>query len=400
DSYSYLFRGCKESSRIPAFAGRVFSMNWDDTNGGATMRMWKVMFLALVLASSLFAVTNANAQNLQRGEIRGIVYDTSHALVPNAKVTIFNPSTGYKRELTTDSSGSYGFLQLLPGVYQLKAEAQGFAAITITDVNVEIGASLNLDITLPVKGQTATVTVSAASAGPIDTPTAGINQVINQKNVEDLPLAGRDYRDLAQLSSSAEVVPGLRGGIRMGGQQSDYSGLVIDGQDSFNNFFGEFFGSLETKNFTVPLDSVQEFQVVTNGFAPEFGRATGGLINVITKSGTNQWHGSAHYNARASQLTENDALGFAPNVDLLQQFGGTVGFPIHKDKQFLFLATDIQRSHGPLVTQFCTPGASPTGATQADCIAALNATTGPVFANCSPGTCPAGSVPIPGNVNP
>jgi hypothetical protein len=360
------------------------------------MRMWKVMFLALVLASSLFTLTGAEAQNLQRGEIRGFVYDSSHALVPNAKVTIFNPSTGYKREVTTDSSGSYGFLQLLPGVYQLNAEAQGFAAIDITDVVVDIGASLSFDITLPVKGQTATVTVSAAAAGPIDTSTAGINQIINQKNVEDLPLAGRDYRDLAQLSSSAEVVPGLRGGIRLGGQQSDYSDLVIDGQDSFNNFFGEFFGSLETKNFTVPLDSVQEFQVVTNGFAPEFGRATGGLINVITKSGTNEWHGSAHYNARASKFTENDALGFAPNVDLLQQFGGTVGFPIHKNTQFLFLATDIQRSHGPLVTQFCTPGPG-----QADCIAALNASTGPgIFANCAPGTCPAGEVPLPANVDP
>jgi len=363
------------------------------------MRMWKVMFLALVLASSLFAVTNAYAQNLQRGEIRGIVYDTSHALVPNAKVTIFNPSTGYKRELTTDSSGSYGFLQLLPGVYQLKAEAQGFAAITITDVNVEIGASLNLDITLPVKGQTATVTVSAASAGPIDTSTAGINQVINQKNVEDLPLAGRDYRDLAQLSSSAEVVPGLRGGIRLGGQQSDYSGLTIDGQDSFNNFFGEFFGSLETKNFTVPLDSVQEFQVVTNGFAPEFGRATGGLINVITKSGTNEVHGTAHYNARSGSTTRPFEIpgepSIEPNINLRQQYGGTIGLPIHKNSQFLFLATDIQHSDGPIVTQFCNPGPD-----QAGCVAALNNTTGPIFAACSPATCPPGSVALPANVTP
>jgi len=361
------------------------------------MRMWKVMVLALVLGGSLFTLTNAGAQNLQRGEIRGFVYDTSRALVPNAKVTIFNPSTGYKRELTTDPSGSYGFLQLLPGIYQLKAEAPGFAAITITDVNVDIGASLSLDITLPVKGQTATVTVSAASAGPIDTSTAGINQVINEKNIEDLPLAGRDYRDLAQLSSSAEVVPGLRGGIRLGGQQSDYSGLTIDGQDSFNNFFGEFFGSLETKNFTVPLDSVQEFQVVTNGFAPEFGRATGGLINVITKSGTNEVHGTAHYNARSGSTTEPFEIpgspSVQPNINLRQQYGGTIGLPIHKNSQFLFLATDIQHSNGPIVTQFCNPGPD-----QAGCVAALNGTTGPVFAACSPATCPPGSVALPANV--
>ena len=221
------------------------------------MRMWKVMFLAVVLAVSLIAVTNANAQTFDRGEIHGFVYDTSHAVVPKAKLTLSNPSTGYKRENTSDASGAYAFPQILPGIYQMNAEAAGFAAITITDITVNIGASLDLDITLPVKGQTATVTVSAADIGPVDTTTAGINQIINEKNLEGLPLSGRDYRDLAQLSPSAEVVPGLRGGIRFGGQISDYSGLVIDGQDSFNNFFGENFGSLETKNFTVPLDSVR-----------------------------------------------------------------------------------------------------------------------------------------------
>jgi hypothetical protein len=115
------------------------------------MRMWKVMFLALVLAGSLFAVTNANAQNLQRGEIRGFVYDTTHAVVPNAKVTISNPSTGYKRDFTTDASGSYGFPQLLPGEYKIEAGAAGFATTEITDVVVDVGASLSLDITLPVK---------------------------------------------------------------------------------------------------------------------------------------------------------------------------------------------------------------------------------------------------------
>jgi hypothetical protein len=358
------------------------------------MKTWKAVFLAVVLVSTLVA-TGASAQSLQRGAVRGLVYDTTHSVVPNAKVTIFNSSTGYQREVDTDASGVYAFDQLLPGVYQIKAEATGFAAVTVTDVNVTIGSSLSLDITLPVKGQTQTVTVSAA-VGAVDTSTAGINQVINQTNIENLPLAGRDYRDLAQLSSSAEVVPGLRGGIRLGGQQSDYSSLVIDGQDSFNNFFGEFFGSLETKNFTVPLDAVQEFQVVTNGFAPEFGRATGGLINVITKSGTNQVHGSAHYNARWGGVTKDIELpgeSVPSNIALLQQFGGTIGFPIHKDRQFLFLATDIQRRNGPLFTQFCSPGPD-----QADCVTALNNTTGPSFGACAPGTCPAGEVPLPANV--
>jgi hypothetical protein len=362
------------------------------------MRMWKSVFLAeltmgLLLASLLPAAPSASAQSLERGEIRGVVYDSSHGLVVGAKVTISNPSTGYKRELTTDATGSYDFAQLLPGVYKIDAEAAGFAATQITDVHIDIGASLGLDITLPVKGQTQTVTVSAETTGPVDTATAGINQVINTRDLETLPLSGRDYRDLAQLSSSAQVVPGLRGGIRLGGQQSDYLGIVVDGQDTFNNYFGEIFGSLETKNFTVPLEAVQEFQVVTNGFAPEFGRATGGLINVVTKSGTNELHGEAHDYYRGSNFTANDAVGEPPNISTQNQFGGSVGFPIHKDRQFLFLAADTQLENGPLVTQFCAPGAG-----QAACLAALASSTGPTFANCSPGTCAVGTVPLPSNL--
>jgi len=357
------------------------------------MKIFKIAFLALVLALSLCAVGNANAQNLQRGEVHGFVYDSSHALVPGAKVTISNSATGYQHEQTTDQSGTYDFANLIPGTFEIKAEAAGFASITLTEISVQIGSSLELDINLPVKGQSQSVTVTAAAAGAVDTSTAGINQVINERNLETLPLSGRDYRDLAELSSSAQVVPGLRGGIRLGGQQSDYAGLVIDGQDSFNNFFGEFFGSLETKNFTIPLESVQEFQVVTNGFAPEFGRATGGLINVITKSGTNEWHGEAHEYYRGGSLTAQDAIGNPPNIDNQNQLGGSIGFPIVKDKQFLYIAGDVQRENGPLVSNLCS------GGTVTDCNATLAEITGPVFTNC---TGPAGDARglTPGGIRP
>ena len=175
------------------------------------MKIGKIAFLTLVLVISLFAINNANAQNLQRGEIRGFVYDSSHAFVPGAKVTVSNSSTGYKREQTTDQSGSYDFAQLLPGTFELKAEAPGFASITITDVDVEIGSSQNLDITLPVKGQTQSVTVTAAEAGAVDTATAGINQVINQKDLEIDEFA---TRLLARSSIQIEL---YAGGTRAGG---------------------------------------------------------------------------------------------------------------------------------------------------------------------------------------
>jgi len=355
------------------------------------MKNWKLWLVSLVLAGLVVAIPQAFAQTAQSGEIHGFVYDSSHALVPKAKVTITNPATGYKQTNLTDASGTYTFAQLQPGVYSIHAEAPGFAATEITDISVQVGASLSLDITLPVKGQTQTVTVTAEAVGAVDTSTAGINQIINQRSLQALPLSGRDYRDLAELSSSAQVVPGLRGGIRLGGQQSDYAALVIDGQDSFNNFFGEFFGSLETKNFTVPLDSVQEFQVVTNGFAPEFGHATGGLINVVTKSGTNQVHGEVHEFYRGDSLTANDAIGNPPNITNQNQVGGSIGFPIHKDRQFLFLSTDVQRENGPLASNFCS---APT--TTAECAAALASSTGPVFADCTPATCTGNQIPLPG----
>ena len=128
----------------------------------------------------------------------------------------------------------------------------------------------------------------------------------------------------------------------------------MDGMDTTNNFFGENFGSLETKNLTMPLEAVQEFQVVTNGFAPEFGRATGGLLNVVTKSGTNELHGEAHEYYRGGGIDgERCARRTPSNINWQNQFGGSVGFPIHKDRQFLFLSTDIQRENGPLTTSLC-----------------------------------------------
>lgn len=304
--------------------------------------------LVLLVASSTFCF----AQTLERGAVHGTVYDSSHAVIGNAKVTLSNPSTGFRREMTTTGDGGYDFEAVPPGGYTLVAEAQGFALTTVKGIVVNVGASLPLDVSMPLKSAQETVTVNA-NIEAVDTSTAGISQLLDAKSLESLPFPGRDYRDLAQLSASAQVVPGLRGNIRLGGQQSDYTGLVIDGADTTNNFFGENFGSLETKNLTVPMEAVQEFQVVTNGFAPEFGRATGGLLNVVTKSGTNEVHGEGHEYYRGGGLTRDDALHNPSNIDWQHQFGGSIGFPIRKDRQFLFLSTDVQRNTGPLTTNFC-----------------------------------------------
>ena len=337
---------------------------------------WQYAILAL--CTVFLGVAGASAQTLERGAIHGFVYDASGSAVPGVKVTLTSPATGLKRELTTNSEGGYDFEALTPGEYTLVVEGANFASYTVKEIVVTIGSSIALDAHLRLKTAEQSVTVTAEAAGAVDTSTAGVTQLLNEKSVENLPLEGRDYRDLAQLTPSVSVVPGLRGGLRLGGQQSDYSGLVIDGADSTNNFFGENFGSLETKNLTVPLEAVQEFQVVVNGFAPEFGRASGGLLNVVTKSGTNDIHGEAHEYYRGGGLTADDALHTPSNINRQNQFGGSVGFPIRKDRQFLFLSTDIQREHGPLTTQFCPAG-------NAACAASL-LTPGPTIPATAVGT--------------
>ncbi len=313
------------------------------------LRMCGILGLFFLLVTGGYA----GAQTLDRGAIHGFVYDASGSAVPGVKVTLSSDATGLRREFTTDENGAYDFEALIPGEYTVSFESSNFNGYTVKKIVVAIGSSLALDAHMKIRTAEQNITVTADAIGIVDTSTSGISQVLDTKSLEDLPFPGRDYRDLAQLTPSAQVTPGLRGAIRLGGQQSDYNGLVVDGADTTNNFFGENFGSLETKNITIPIEAVQEFQVVTNGFAPEFGRATGGLLNVVTKSGTNEIHGEAHEYFRGAGLTKDDALGAPPNIDKQNQFGGSVGFPIHKDRQWLFLSTDIQRSHGPLTTTLC-----------------------------------------------
>lgn len=311
-------------------------------------------WLAAVLMATLAWSVPSGAQTLESGQVRGVVYDETKAALPGATVTLTSPATGFTQTTVTNEAGVYQFAQIPRGNYEMLVELSSFAPAKVTSLVVSVGSSLTLDITMKLQSQAETVEVVGSTAA-IDTSTAGVSQLINEESIRNLPLAGRDYRDLAQLSSSAQVVPGLRGGIRLGGQQSDYTGLSIDGGDARDNFFGEFFGSLETKNSTIPLEAVQEFQVVTNGFAPEFGRSSGGLLNVVTKSGTNDARGSGHYFFRGASLTADDALGTPSNIDQQHQFGASIGGPIAKDKQFYFVAFDVQRQNGPLVTKFARP---------------------------------------------
>ena len=199
----------------------------------------KRRLLAATLGAVLAWYAPAGAQTLESAQIRGIVYDETKAALPGATVTLTNAATGFTRTVITNADGAYTFAQVPSGTYTMHAELSGFAPTQVTGLVVSIGAAVTYDLTMGLAGQKETVQVEASGAG-IDTSSAGVSQLINEQAIANLPLSGRDFRDLAQLSPSAQVVPGLRGGMRLGGQQSDYTGLSIDGADSRDNFFGEF----------------------------------------------------------------------------------------------------------------------------------------------------------------
>ncbi len=324
-----------------------------------------VVFTAVVLLS-----LSCVAQTIEKGAISGTVTDPSGAVVPNATVKITHVATGDTRTVTTDAGGNYSAPTLPVGEYSIEVTASNFGTTRVKNVQLAVGQRRIQDVTLKVVGVGETVEV--ISEGGLDKSDALANNVLNRRYVEDLPISGRDFRDFTRLVASAQDNPGLRSGVRLGGQFSEFTSLVIDGVDNRNSFFGEWFGSLETKNFTYPQDAVQEFQVRTNGFSAEFGHSTGGLINVVTKQGTNEWHGSAHYFWQSDGLyaetqvpgdpsITTDDITVLPPFENRHQFGGTFGGPIAKDRAFVFLAMDVQRQSGPLTVDFGgnTGGANP-----------------------------------------
>jgi hypothetical protein len=241
---------------------------------------------------------------------------------------------------------------LLPvGPYRIEAALAGFATLTREGVVVTVGSAPVIDLTLPLASVTEAITVTAETP-IVETSRAVTATTLNQEAISTLPISGRDFRDFALLSPSVQQNENLRATLRFGGQSGDYSLVSVDGADSTNAFFAEYTGSLETQNFSISQEAIQEFQVLTNGFNAEFGRSTGGVMNVVTKSGTNDTRGSAFGYFRDSGLRADDPFGNAPGDFQQQQFGASIGGPIAQDKAFYFVAFDAQNREETLITRF------------------------------------------------
>lgn len=306
---------------------------------------------AVYILLTLTAATFVGAQTLDRGEIRGTVRDESGDVLVDAAVTLRDVNTGFQRSLRTNSSGQYTGVLLPVGEYVLSAQKTGFATTESAVVPLRVGQSLVVNLVLKVAAIQTSVEVVAAASDTV----VGIGHVVESSAISNLPLNGRDYRDFAQLAPTVTPTMGARGTFKVGGQAGDYLALLVDGGDFTNNFFGEFFGSIEQNNFTIPLEAVQEFKVTAGGFGAEFGRSNGGLVNVVTKSGSNSVHGSLAYFLRDGSLTARDAFGNSAHNFRRHQFGGSFGGPIKRDKAFYFFAADLQRQSVPITVRFSRP---------------------------------------------
>ncbi|MGE0105141.1 MAG: TonB-dependent receptor [Blastocatellales bacterium] len=267
------------------------------------------------------------------GQISGTVRDNNGAAIPGATIKAVNTQTGLERSATSNEDGLYRFVLLPPGTYNLSAEAANFSKTEFPSVRVTVGQITDANITLGVGGVSETVTVTAEA---LQTTTSNTDAFINESAIANLPINGRRFQDFVTLTPTAQVDP-QRGQISLSGQRGIYGANVnIDGMDYNQPFFGGIRGGERSNNaFTIPQESIREFQVIASGYSAEFGRSTGGVVSVVTKSGTNSYHGSGFYLNRPAELTPENAFGQEAGFTQ-HQFGGSFGGPIKKDRTFFF----------------------------------------------------------------
>ena len=301
--------------------------------------MVRKVLVALTLCTglmTLFAQSQANT-----GAIEGTVTDPTGRSISGAAVTLVNTGTNFTREVTTDPDGRFRGLQLPLGSYKLTVKAPNFGSLVRDGINLAVGQSVSLSLTLAVANVEQTVTVSG-EAPVIETSKVERSTYIDAQSIRALPNNGRNFLDFVSLTPGVSIVQGPDGNeISINGQKGINNNVSIDGADNNNPFFGEQRGG-QRPPFTVNLDAVQEFQVVADGAPAEFGRSSSGFINVVTKSGTNDIHGTAHEFQKWTGLTARQSDGTRISAFSQEQFGGTLGGPIKKNKLFYFVAYDQQ----------------------------------------------------------
>jgi len=276
------------------------------------------------------------AQDITSGTIQGTVSDEQGAVVAGATVEAKNTATNFAKSFTTESDGRFTFLSMPSGRYVVTVSKQGFAKLIQENLDLTVGRLISLDLGLKVSGISGEVTVT--NSPNIDTVKTESSTTINQKAIENTPILGRKFEDLLTLTPGVSITQGPDGDeINFAGQRGVFNNVSLDGGDYNNGFFGEQAGG-QRAAIDITLDAVKEFQVIATGANAEYGRSAGGIINVITKSGTNSVNGSVFGYFRHRGLSSNTSDGKELKDFHREQFGGTVGGPIKRDKAFFFFA--------------------------------------------------------------
>src|SRR5215207_9914283 len=319
----------------------------------------KFFFTSLLV----FALCAAGfAQSTTTGSIGGVVSNPDKEVVPGASVTVRNIGTNKEDTATTDDTGRFKVANLQPGSYAVTINSSGFSPLTQENVIVEVGRETPLEVSLSVGPVTGTVDVSA-EAPVINTTQQDFSTNINQTSINELPINGRRWSNFALLTPGA-VPDGNFGLISFRGISGLLNNNTIDGGDNNQGFFSEERGRTRSA-YSISQGAIREFQVNTSNFSAEYGRSAGGVINAVTKSGTNDFHGSAflydrnnRWGARNPNTFINRLVNgvstreaFKPK-DVRYQFGGTIGGPIVKDTLFFFFSYDEQRRNFPGVAVF------------------------------------------------
>src|SRR5438093_1979418 len=304
------------------------------------------VFLCLSRCPDIFA------QAAGFGSISGIVRDATGARIPGSDVTVANASKGTSLELISNEAGVFTAPALVPGPgYSITVKLPGFSEWNAKNIELQVGQEVNLIVDLAVAGAVSEVTVIDVTP-LVESTKSGVSQVVNSAQIMELPINGRRV-DSFVLLAPATVADGTFGLVSFRGIAGG-NAFLTDGNDTTNQFYNENTGRTRISS-QISQDAVQEFQVLSNGYAAEFGRASGGIINTLTRSGTNDIHGTAYWFFRNRSLNARDRYATINPAESRHQAGGSIGGAIEKDKLFYFVNAEVTRRNFPLVNRLINP---------------------------------------------
>src|SRR5215470_4129513 len=326
---------------------------WDVLLKGEIMKL-RLKALAVACLNVCLAIF-AFAQGSASGDLHVTVKDPAGKVVTNATVTISDPARGVERAITQNTDGEYRILSLPPGKYSVTVSAPGFAKAVVDNQQVTVGQMADLPISLQISGVETVVQVSS-EAELVETTRTSSTDTIEQRRIDNLPINGRNYINFTLTDSQVvrDNAPSIgaapTSGLNMSGQRARSNLVNVDGADAVDN-------STNGIRSTVSQEAVQEFQIITNGYAPEYGRAAGGVVNIITRSGSNDMHGSLFGYIRNRNFQAVNPFSTVSNPAYTRvQAGFALGGPIKKDKTYYYFSYEVTRRHETGFSSIGGPG--------------------------------------------